>query len=184
MKKGFVLRLTLTALFFALGMVLPFLTGQIPQIGNMVLPMHLPVFFCALICGWQWGLPMAFLLPLLRSLIFTMPPMYPNAIAMAFELMTYALVAGLIYSKSRRSGLSLYISLISAMLAGRIVWGILQAMLLGVKGNTFTFSAFIAGAIKNAVPGIIIQLILIPAVMLLLYKTGFLPIEAKSDNRI
>lgn len=182
MKKGFALRLTLTALFFALGMVLPFLTGQIPQIGNMLLPMHLPVFFCALICGWQWGLPMAFLLPLLRSLIFTMPPMYPTAVSMAFELMTYALVAGLIYNTVRRSVLSLYISLISAMLAGRIVWGLSQMILLGVKGNTFTLGAFVAGAFTNAIPGIIIQLILIPAVMLLLQKTGFLPIEAKAHK--
>ncbi|MBO4413432.1 MAG: ECF transporter S component, partial [Clostridia bacterium] len=78
-NKERILRLTLTAMFLALGLVLPFLTGQIPQIGSMLLPMHIPVFLCALICGWQYATPMAFILPILRSLIFSMPPMYPTA---------------------------------------------------------------------------------------------------------
>ena len=67
--------LVLAAMFMAIGFVLPFLTGQIPQIGNMLLPMHLPVFLCGLICGWQYGLAVGFILPLIRSLVFGMPPM-------------------------------------------------------------------------------------------------------------
>ena len=82
--KNSVKNITLTAMILALGMILPFFTGQIPQIGNMLLPMHLPVFLCALICGWQYGTIMAFILPLLRSLVFGMPPFYPTALAMAF----------------------------------------------------------------------------------------------------
>ena len=88
-------KITLSAMFIAIGIVLPFFTGQIRQIGSMLLPMHLPVFLCGLICGWQYGAAAGFILPLLRSFLFGMPPMYPMAAAMSFELATYGLVAGL-----------------------------------------------------------------------------------------
>ena len=170
-------KLTVTAFMLALGLVLPFLTGQIQSIGSMLLPMHLPVFLCALICGWEFGVPMAFILPLLRSFMFGMPPMYPTALAMAFELATYALVAGLLYKKSKQSILSLYVAMIAAMVAGRVVWGVCMMILLGVKGNTFTLSAFLSGALLNAIPGIILQLILIPVIMVALKKAKLIPIE-------
>ena len=93
--------LTLTAMFLALGLVLPFLTGQIPQIGNMLLPMHIPVFLCGLICGWRYGAILGFILPILRNAVFGMPVLFPTGIAMAFELMTYGLVAGFLYGTSR-----------------------------------------------------------------------------------
>ena len=122
MKKQ-VKNLTLAAMFLAIGFVLPFLTGQIQTIGNMLSPMHIPVLLCGLICGWKYGVAVGFILPLLRSMIFGMPPMYPNAIAMAFELMTYGLVIGLLYSRSRwQCVVALYRCLIAAMLAGRVVW--------------------------------------------------------------
>ena len=170
-------KLTVTAFMLALGLVLPFLTGQIQSIGSMLLPMHLPVFLCALICGWEFGVPMAFILPLLRSFMFGMPPMYPTALAMAFELATYALVAGLLYKKSKQSILSLYVAMIAAMVAGRVVWGVCMMILLGVKGNTFTLSAFLSGALLNAIPGIILQLILIPVIIVALKKAKLIPIE-------
>ena len=164
-------KLTLTAMFMALGLVLPFLTGQIPQIGSMLLPMHIPVFFCALICGWQWATPMALVLPVLRSVLFGMPPMYPGAIAMAFEFAAYAFVAGFVYACVKKQNLlTLYISIIAAMICGRVVWGIAQVILLGLDGKPFTLQAFLAGAFTNAIPGIILQLILIPLVMLALDK--------------
>ena len=78
--------MTLAALFLALGLVLPFFTGQIPQIGSMLLPMHIPVFLCGLICGWQYGAAVGFVVPLMRSVLFGMPPLFPTATAMAFEL--------------------------------------------------------------------------------------------------
>ena len=122
---------TLTAMFLAIGMVLPMFTGQIPQIGSMLLPMHLPVFLCALVCGRKYGLPMA------------------------FELAAYAFVAGFLYEKSRWQCLkALYRCLLAAMIAGRVVWGIAQVVLLGIGGNVFTFQAFIGGSLLNAVPGI------------------------------
>lgn len=165
--------MTLAAMFLALGMVLPFLTGQIPQIGNMLLPMHIPVFLCGLICGWQYGGAIGFILPLLRSALLQAPTFFPNATAMAAELLTYGIVAGLLYSLSRwQCVISLYRCLIAAMLAGRVVWGAVQVVQLGLSGSGFTWGMFLSGAFLNAVPGIVIQLILIPAIMVALNRTG------------
>ena len=184
MKNKNIINLTLTAMFLAIGLVLPFLTGQIQQIGNMLLPMHIPVFLCALICGWRYGLPMAFVLPIMRSMLFGMPPLYPTAISMAFELATYALVAGLLYEKSRwQCTRALYRSMLAAMVAGRIVWGIAQIILLGLKGTAFTFEAFLAGAFLNAIPGILLQLMLVPAVMVALNKTKLVPFRKNADTK-
>ena len=183
MKKQAVKNLTLSAMFMALGLVLPLLTGQIPQIGNMLLPMHIPVFLCGLICGWQYGLTVGFTLPLLRSMIFGMPVIYPVAIAMAFELAVYGLVAGFLYNHSRwQCVISLYRSMIIAMLAGRIVWGAAEIVLLGIRGNSFTWAAFAAGAFLNAIPGIILQLVLIPAIMVALNRTGLVKFR-KTEKR-
>ncbi len=165
-------KLTLAATFLGLGLVLPFLTGQVPQIGNMLLPMHIPVLICGMVCGWEYGLAVGAILPLLRSGIFGMPPIYPTALAMTFELATYGIVSGLLCKKFFKGTAGIYFSLLMAMISGRIVWGIAQAVLLGAGGKTFTLSAFWAGAVLNAVPGIILQLLLVPAVVVLLEKTG------------
>lgn len=184
MKNEPIKKLTLTAMFLAIGLMLPFLTGQIQQIGNMLLPMHIPVFLCALICGWRYGMPMAFVLPMMRSMLFGMPPLYPTAISMAFELATYALVAGILYEKSRRQCTgALYRSMLAAMVAGRIVWGIAQVILLGLKGSAFTFETFLAGAFLNAIPGILLQLMLVPAVMVALNKTKLVPFRKPADTK-
>lgn len=127
-------KLTLSAMFLAIGMVLPFLTGQIPEVGNMMLPMHIPVLLCGLICGWQYGAVLGFVLPLIRYFVFGMPVLFPTGTAMAFELMTYGLVIGLVYSVSRwKCIISLYRALIAAMIAGRIVWAAAQMILLGCR---------------------------------------------------
>ena len=162
--------LTLAAMFLALGLVLPFLTGQIPQIGVMLSPMHYPVLLCGFICGWQYGALVGFICPLLRSVLFGMPPM-PSAIPMAFELMTYGCLAGLIYSFFKEKNLTaICVTLVLAMLGGRIVWGIAQMVMHGVRGTAFTFSAFLAGAFTNAFVGIVLQLILIPLIMVAVNK--------------
>ncbi|MBD5081237.1 MAG: ECF transporter S component [Ruminococcaceae bacterium] len=172
MKKT-VKNLTLAAMFMAIGMVLPFLTGQIPQIGNMLLPMHIPVLLCGLICGWQYGAAVGFVLPLLRSAMFGIPVFFPTATSMAFELMTYGLAVGLLYQISRwQCVVALYRCLILAMIAGRAVWGIVQFIQVGVFGEGFTLKMFMAGAFLNAIPGIVLQLILIPAIMVALDRTG------------
>ena len=166
-------KLVLSALFLALCLVLPILTGGIPAIGNMLLPMHIPVLLCGLICGWQYSLVVGFVAPLLRSVLFGMPPMYPVAIAMAFELAAYGLIIGLVYAAVHKRGVAaLYISLLTAMVGGRLVWGLAEVVLLGMAGHAFTLQAFLSGALLSAVPGILLQLVLIPAVMVALDRTG------------
>ena len=166
-------RLVLSAMFLSIGLVLPFFTGQIPQIGNMLLPMHIPVLLCGLICGWQYGTLIGAILPLLRFALFSMPPLYPTALAMAVELCIYGLAIGFIYSMFKKQGIiPVYISLVVAMILGRVVWGGSMTVLLAMKDNTFTTSAFLAGAVLNAIPGIILQLLLIPAIMSSLHATG------------
>ncbi len=173
--------LTLSGMFLAIGLALPFLTGQIPQIGNMLLPMHIPVLLCGLICGWQYGGAIGFIMPLIRNLLFGMPPM-PNAVSMAFELATYGLVIGLLYGRSKwKCIFSLYRSMLIAMLSGRAVWGIVQAAVLGFGDSAFTFQMFIAGAFINAVLGIILQLILVPAIMVILDRTKLVQFSKKES---
>ncbi len=110
-----------SGLFLALCLLLPFLTGQIPQFGNMLLPMHLPVLLCGFICGWPYGLAVGFISPLLRSMLFGMPPMFPTAVAMAFELAVYGLLSGLFY-KIFPENVFIYVSLLLAMVGGRLIW--------------------------------------------------------------
>ncbi len=164
--------LVTAAMLMAVGIVLPFFTGQIPQIGNMLLPMHIPVIVCGLICGWQYGGIVGFILPLLRYTLFGTPPM-PNGIAMAFELAAYGAIAGFVYQHSKwQCIVSLYRSLIIAMIGGRLVWGIVRVAMLGLMGNAFSWQMFMAGAFLNAVPGIVLQLAIIPALMVALNRTG------------
>lgn len=182
-KRKNILNLTLAAMFMAIGIVLPFFTGQIPQIGKMLLPMHIPVILCGLICGWQYGLVIGFVLPLLRYAMFGMPVLFPAGIAMAFELATYGMASGLFYSRSRwQCVVSLYRSMIAAMLAGRIVWAIVQMILLGAGKYGFTFQMFMAGAFLNAIPGIILQLVFIPGIMVALNRTGLVQFSRKRIN--
>ncbi len=166
--------LSLAAMFLAIGQVLPFITGQIPQIGAMLSPMHFPIFLCGMICGPQYGALVGFICPLLRSVLFHMPRMYPNAVAMAFELCTYGLISGLILSRfEKKDTKAVYIALIAAMLCGRAVWGIAEVILLSAGENPFTVQAFMAGAFLNAIPGIVLQLIVIPLLMRALVNAGF-----------
>ncbi len=155
-------RMILAALFLAIAFVLPYLTGQLPEIGAMLCPMHLPVLLCGFVCGWSWGLTVGSVAPLLRSLLTGgFPPMFPTAVCMALELATYGLAAALTYRVLPRRRWTVYPSLLIAMLAGRIVWGCAMLLLVGARGG-FGWSVFLAGAVTNALPGILLQLLLIP----------------------
>lgn len=158
-------KLVLTGLFFALGIILPFFTGQIPKIGNMLLPMHIPVFLCGMLCGWQYGLIIGLILPFFRFALFGLPILYPTGISMSAELCVYGLLSGAIYSRLPKKISSVYISLISAMLGGRIIWALMQILLLGLDGKSFTWTMFIGAAFINASAGIAIQLVLIPLII-------------------
>lgn len=167
----------LSAMFIAIGLVLPFVTGQVPEIGNMLLPMHIPVMLAGLICGWRYGAAVGFITPLLRSVIFGKPLIFPSAVAMAFELAAYGLVIGLVLAMLKKKNvLSVYISLVASMLAGRAVWGLVMSLLL-VNGGGFTLTAFISGAFTTAIPGIVLQFIIIPAVMIILDRAKLVPFE-------
>ncbi|MCI8328080.1 MAG: ECF transporter S component [Oscillibacter sp.] len=165
--------LATAAMLLALGLVLPFFTGQIPQIGRMLCPMHLPVLLCGLLCGWKYGLAVGLILPPLRFVLFHMPPPFPTGIAMAFELAAYGFLTGFLYARSRwQCVMALYRCLIAAMLGGRAVWAAARVILSGVSGQAFTWQIFLTEGFLTAIPGIILQLVFIPVVMVALDRTG------------
>ncbi|HHX13819.1 MAG TPA: ECF transporter S component [Clostridiales bacterium] len=165
-------RLTFAALCLAAGLALPFLTFQNPALGSRLLLMHIPVLLCGLIAGGRTGAMLGFILPLLRSLLFGMPPLFPTALTMAFELAAYGLVSGLLYRPGRDKRQRLLIALPVAMVCGRIVWGLAAAVFYKAAGMPFGWEIFMAGAFINALPGIIIQLALLPPLVILLGKAG------------
>ncbi len=164
--KSNVRDLVVAGLMLALALVLPFVTMHVPSIGSALLPMHLPVLICGFICGWRYGLAVGLIAPLMRSLMFGMPPMYPTALAMCFELAAYGLLAGLLFNLLPKKKLYTYATLVLAMLGGRAVWGVVSAILYGVSGSGFTFQMFLAGAFVNALPGILLQLLIIPPIVI------------------
>ncbi|MBR2812564.1 MAG: ECF transporter S component, partial [Solobacterium sp.] len=115
--------LTVAGLCLALCIVLPFITGNIPQIGQALSPMHIPVLVCGFLAGPAYGAVVGFIGPLLRSVMFGMPPMM-RAIPMAFELCAYGAISGTIYKMLPKNMINVYVALIAAMLGGRAVWGI------------------------------------------------------------
>lgn len=165
-------RLTYAALFLAIALVLPFLTGQIPEIGSALSPMHIPVLLCGFICGWPWGLAVGFIAPLLRSVIFGIPVMFPGAVAMAFELAVYGFLTGLLRRILPRTTPMIYVILVVSMIAGRVVWGIARLILAGLSGTSFTWTLFLGGAVTNAVPGIILHIVLIPILVMAMERAG------------
>lgn len=169
-KRNNVFHLTISAICLALCMVLPFVTGQIPQIGSMLSPMHIPVLLCGFVCGPAWAAVVGAFAPIMRFALFGMSPLFPTGAAMCFELLTYGVVSGALYRVLPGKKRSIYASLITAMLAGRVVWGAVMAVLMGASGGEFTFAAFAAGAFVNAVPGIVLHIVLIPVMVFALER--------------
>ena len=171
MKHTSLKNLVLSAMFLAVGIVLPFFIGQIPAIGKMLLPMHIPVLICGFVCGWPWGMAVGFVSPLLRSLLFGMPTAYAAA-TMAFELAVYGAVSGVLYHVLPRRSWSVYAALVAAMVAGRLVWGAVRFMMAGLQHTVFDLSLFLAGAVTNALPGIIVQIILVPVLVIAMERAN------------
>lgn len=176
-------KLALSAMFLALSYVLPFFTGQIPDIGNMLCPMHLPVLLCGFICGGPWGMLVGFIAPLLRSLTLGMPMLFPKAVAMAFELATYGFMAGFLYKLLPKKKIFIYVSLISSMIAGRLVWGLVQFICLGFNTEKFGLAFFWTEAFVLALPGIILQMIMIPLVIILIESRKALKKESNYESK-
>ncbi len=163
-------KLVYSGLFLAIALVLPFLTGQIPQIGGMLCPMHIPVILCGFMCGGVWGAAIGFIAPLLRFVLFSMPPVFPSGVGMAFELAAYGFFSGFFYKRLPKKAPYIYASLIFSMIIGRLLWGGVRYILAGLAGSAFTFEAFWAGAVATAIPGIIVQIVLIPLLILAFRK--------------
>ncbi len=176
--KIYIRKIILSALCLALCIVLPYLTGNIPQIGSALSPMHIPVLLCGLVCGLPYGVIVGITAPILRSFITGgFPPLFPTAVAMTFELAAYGAASALICRALPKKPLYLYVSLILAMLIGRIVWGVAMFAIMGISGGSFTLSAFIAGAFTNSIPGIICHIVIVPVLAMALDKAGFLKKE-------
>ena len=166
-------KIVLASMFIAIGLVLPFLTGQIPLIGQQLLPMHIPVLVGGFVLGGPVGSLIAFLTPLLRSLIFGMPPFFPSAVAMAFELATYGYLTGALHSFFPRKRAFIYINLLLSMVGGRLVWGMVSFVLYGITGTAFSWEIFVASAFGRALPGIILQIVLIPMLVMSIFPRRY-----------
>lgn len=163
-------RMILAAMFLALALMLPFLTGQIKQIGNALCPMHIPVILCGFFCGPWYALAVGLIAPLLRFLLFQMPTLIPSGIGMCFELATYGCISALLYRALPKKKIFIYISLIVAMIAGRIVWGVVRVIMFCLGSSDFGWKAFMSGALLNSIPGIIVQIVLIPILVMTLKR--------------
>lgn len=167
-------KLILSGLCVALGLVLPLAFHSVPNAGTIFLPMHIPVLLCGLLCGPVYGLACGILTPLLSSLLTSMPPM-AKLPGMLCELAVYGLMAGLLIClvKTRYQTLNTYIALIGAMLCGRIVSGVTNALLF--SAGSFSMQAWATTSFVTALPGILIQLIFLPAVLFALRKARLIP---------
>lgn len=169
MSQGSTKKLTMAAMCVALGVVLPIALHGIPNAGSVLLPMHIPVLLAGLACGWPYGLACGILAPLLSSLLTGMPPA-AYLPSMVCELAVYGLVSGLMAKLIRLKSpvASTYIQLVAAMLAGRAVYGVVNALIF--RAGSYTFQIFFTAAFVTALPGIAIQLLLLPPVLVLLRK--------------
>lgn len=168
-------KLTLASVCIALCVVLPIAFHSIPDAGSVFLPMHIPVLICGMICGWPYGLICGLMGPLLSSAITGMPPV-AFLPAMMVECGTYGLVSGLMlkFLRTGRTYPDLYISLVTAMIAGRIVSGIAKALIF-TPGLSMT--AWITASFVTALPGIAIQLVFLPGVVCTLMKARVIPLR-------
>lgn len=155
-------KMVLSSFFLALAFVLPFLTAGNPMLGNIYLPMHIPILLCGYFCGWKYGLIVGLIAPLFRSFLLGMPPMFPIAVSMSFELATFGFLTGLLHSVLPKKIGFLYVSLVGAMLGGRLVAGVANTILYGIADRPYGFETFITASFVVALPGILIQLALIP----------------------
>ena len=173
MRKS-VKKLVYAGVCLALCMVLPLITLNNQQLGNAFCLIHIPVLLCAFLCGPWYALLIGAVAPYLRFAIFWMPPLFPTGVSMCFELAAYGAVCGLLYKHLPKKTSSIYISLIVAMLAGRLVWGAARAVLTMVSNTEFTWTLFFAGAFVTALPGIVLHIVLIPIIVLSLKKARFM----------
>jgi hypothetical protein epulo_06830 len=173
MKKNNIRKLVVAAMMLAIALLLPYLTGQIPEIGSMLCPMHLPVLLCGFLCGPWWGLAVGAVAAPLRFVLLGMPKA-PTCFFMAAEMAVYGFLAGFLYKLFPKKIPFLYASLLLAMIGGRLVYGAVQWIAVGIGGGTYTLNAFLASAVIGSWPGILLQIILIPVLVIALKRAKIL----------
>lgn len=181
MRMSNIKKTIITAVCAALCVVLPMAFHSIPNAGSIFCPMHIPVLICGLICGWQFGLFCGLAGPLLSSLLTGMPPVTILP-PMVIELMIYGLATGLMMKlvHTKRLYADLYISLIIALLSGRIISGIAKALIF--SRGSYSVAAWAAGSFVTSLPGIVIQLIFIPTIVFALEKSGLIPVRYRKSE--
>ncbi len=172
-RKNQTVNLVMTGLCIAIGIVLPMAFHSVPNAGSVILPMHIPVLLCGLICGPIYGLAAGILTPALSSLLTQMPPM-AYLPSMLCELALYGLVAGLAIRliQTKSNAANVYLSLVAAMLCGRVIYGIVNALIF--QAGKYSMELWVTASFVTALPGIIIQLVAIPVLVLLLQKAGLI----------
>ncbi len=155
-------RIVLSGMLAAVGVLLPFITGHAFGVpGTILLPMHIPVFLMGLLCGPMYGAIGGLMIPVMSSLITGMPSVFPMLPIMAGELFTYGMISGLLYKKFK---FSIYPSLILSMVCGRVVYGLIFTALLYMSGGKL-MALSVTGALLQGFPGILVQLVLLPAIV-------------------
>jgi niacin transporter len=169
-------KIALAAMLIAIGIVLPLAFHAIPNAGRILLPMHIPILLCGIVLGFPYGLIVGILTPLLSSFITGMPPLgiLPP---MLFELGTYGAISSVImqYIKIDNLYIRIYTSLISAMILGRIIFGVLNSLIFSV--GDYSMQMWVTAAFITALPGIIIQIVLIPGIVIILVKAKLIDFD-------
>jgi niacin transporter len=169
-------KMVIVALFIALGIVLPMVFHSIPNAGRIFLPMHIPILLCGIICGFPYGLICGIITPLLSSTLTGMPPaaMLPSMIC---ELAAYGTVSSFLIRHVRLNNLyaNIYISLIGAMLFGRVFFGILNAFIF--SAGSYSMQIWLTAAFVTALPGVVIQILIIPTIVVVLQKAKLIEIK-------
>ena len=165
----------ITSVCIALCYVLP-MAFHMLGLGGALSPMHIPVLLCGLICGWPYGAFCGIAGPVISSLLSGMPSTL-QLIYMVPELCAYGLFAGLLlrFIKTGNSIADLYLSMIPAMLLGRIIGGIAQAAFYLSTARGYSIALWAGGYFAGSLPAIIIQLIAVPSLVMVLMKARLLP---------
>lgn len=151
-------KIVLSGLFIAFGIIFPMIFHTVNLAGPIFLPMHIPVLVAGFLLGPICGAIVGILTPILSGFMTGMPPIIPVMPIMAFELCAYGLITGFLFKKTNQ----IYISLVGAMIGGRL-FALLGAYIVSITiAPQVSPMMFVFGSLAKAIPGMIIQLIFIP----------------------
>lgn len=171
-------KITLCAICIALCVVTPTAFHVFGPVSSILSPMHIPVLLCGLVCGWPFGAFCGVAGPLLSSMITTMPPA-AALVHMLPELCGYGLCCGLLFRLIRTGNTyaDICCALVPAMLLGRIAGGVARTLFLLGSGQSYTLALWAGAYLVEALPGIILHLILVPTLVVVLTKAGLIPVR-------